>query len=54
MNRYGSARRPDGSEQIDAEDMYHLGNVVPHSTGGLNNTLNFFSLFFVFFRIGAE
>lgn len=40
-NRPGSARRPDGSEQIDAEDMYYLGNVMPHSTGGINNTFRY-------------
>ena len=44
VNRYGSARRPDGSEQIDGEDMFKLGNVVPHSTGGMNNTFKYKNL----------
>ena len=29
---------------IDAEDMYELGNVMPHSVGGLNNTFRFRNL----------
>lgn len=37
-NRYGSARK-DGEEIINAEDMFYLGNVMPHSTGGWSNTL---------------
>jgi hypothetical protein len=44
VNREGSARRTDGSEQIDGEDMFHLGNVVPHSVGGLNNTFKYKNL----------
>ena len=32
-NRPGSKKTADGREQIDAEDMYELGNVMPHSTG---------------------
>ena len=31
----------DGREQIDAEDMYELGNVMPHSVGGFNNTFRY-------------
>ncbi|MCI1640555.1 MAG: TonB-dependent receptor [Bacteroidales bacterium] len=43
-NRPGSARRSDGSEQINGEDMYKLGNVMPHSTGGINNTFHYKNL----------
>jgi TonB-linked SusC/RagA family outer membrane protein len=38
MNRPGSALTADGKEQISDQDMYLLGYVVPHSTGGMNNT----------------
>ncbi len=41
MNRPGSALLPDGREQINGEDMYLLGNVMPHSIGGINNTITF-------------
>ena len=44
LNRAGSARTADGSEQINDEDMFLLGNVVPHSTGGMNNTFKFKNL----------
>ncbi|MBQ5854816.1 MAG: TonB-dependent receptor [Alistipes sp.] len=44
MNREGSARLPNGDEQIDGEDMFCLGNVVPHSTGGLGNTFKYKNL----------
>lgn len=44
VNRYGSALKDDGSDQIDGEDMFHLGNIVPHSTGGLNNTFKYKNL----------
>lgn len=40
-NRPGSKRMADGREQIDAEDMYELGNVMPHSVGGFNNTFRY-------------
>ena len=40
-NRPGSKRLADGREQIDAEDMYYLGNVMPHSVGGINNTFRY-------------
>ena len=40
-NRYGSARDADGREIINAEDMFYLGNVVPHSTGGISNTFRY-------------
>lgn len=40
-NRPGSARDENGNEIINSEDMFYLGNVVPHSTGGLNNTFTF-------------
>ena len=40
-NRYGSARDADGNEIINAEDMIYLGNVVPHSTGGISNTFRY-------------
>lgn len=39
-NRPGSALL-NGKEQINAEDMYELGNVVPHSTGGIGNTFRY-------------
>jgi hypothetical protein len=41
LNRPGSMLTADGHEQIDPEDMYFLGHVVPHSTGGINNTFNY-------------
>lgn len=40
VNRYGTAKNADGSEKINAEDMFLLGNVMPHSTGGINNTIH--------------
>ena len=40
VNRKGTALAPDGSEQIDATDIFCLGNVMPHSIGGINNTIN--------------
>ena len=40
-NREGSARMADGREQIDAEDMFYLGNVMPLANGGLGNTIRF-------------
>ena len=40
VNRYGTAKTADGAEQIDATDMFLLGNVMPHSTGGINNTFH--------------
>lgn len=40
VNRYGTAKTADGQEQIDATDMFYLGNVTPHSTGGLNNVFH--------------
>ena len=40
-NRYGSARDADGNEIINADDMFYLGNVVPHSTGGISNTFRY-------------
>ena len=43
-NRPGSKRTATGEEMIDAEDMYELGNVMPHSVGGLNNTFRFRNL----------
>ena len=43
-NRAGSALTADGREQINGEDMFLLGNVVPHSTGGMNNTFKFKNL----------
>lgn len=46
VNRYGTAKTADGAEQIDAQDMFYLGNVVPHSTGGFNNTLHWKGLTF--------
>ena len=50
VNRYGTAKTADGKEQIDATDMFLLGNVMPHSTGGINNTIRWnrltFNLYF--------
>lgn len=40
-NRLGSAKDADGNEIINAEDVFYLGNVMPHSTGGINNTFKF-------------
>lgn len=40
VNRYGTAKNADGSEQIDDTDTFLLGNVMPHSTGGINNTIH--------------
>lgn len=40
-NRPGSKLNSNGEEQIDAEDMYELGNIMPHSVGGMNNTFRF-------------
>ncbi len=45
-NRAGSALTSDGKEQINAEDMYCLGNVMPHSVGGINNTFRYKRLTF--------
>ncbi len=38
LNRPGSALTSDGRDQINEEDMYLMGYVTPHSTGGMNNT----------------
>ena len=46
LNRAGSALTPEGQEMIDAEDMFLLGNALPHSTGGLNNMLRYKNLTF--------
>ena len=46
VNRYGTAKTADGYEQIDAQDMFLLGNVMPHSTGGINNTIHWNRLTF--------
>ena len=46
VNRYGTAKTADGKEQIDATDMFLLGNVMPHSTGGINNTIRWNRLTF--------
>lgn len=48
-NRIGSARDEHGNEIINSEDMFYLGNVTPHSTGGINNTLRFKGLTFSFY-----
>ena len=40
-NRLGSAKDADGNEIINAEDVFYLGNVMPHSTGGINNTFKY-------------
>lgn len=45
-NRPGSAKTSSGEEQINAEDMYELGNIMPHSVGGINNTLRYKNLSF--------
>ena len=46
VNRYGTAKTADGQEQIDATDVFLLGNVVPHSIGGINNTIHWGSFTF--------
>lgn len=48
-NRPGSKKTADGKEQIDAEDMYCLGNVMPHSIGGIMNTFKYRNLSFSFY-----
>ena len=40
VNRYGTAKTADGAEQIDGTDLFCLGNVMPHSIGGINNTIS--------------
>ena len=49
-NRLGSAKDENGNEIINGEDMFYLGNVVPHSIGGINNTFRYkrltFSVYF--------
>ena len=45
-NRKGSAVDEKGNEIINSEDMFYLGNVVPHSVGGINNTLRWKGLTF--------
>ena len=42
VNREGTKRMADGSEMINAEDMFCLGNIMPHSTGGINNSFSFY------------
>ncbi len=46
VNRYGTAKTPDGQEQIDGTDLFLLGNVMPHSIGGINNTIKWKKLTF--------
>ncbi len=46
VNRYGTAKTVDGKEQIDDTDLFCLGNVMPHSTGGINNTITWKRLTF--------
>ena len=41
QNRIGSARDENGNEIINSEDMFYLGNVMPHSTGGIGNNFSF-------------
>lgn len=48
-NRPGSKKTADGKEQIDQEDMYCLGNVMPHSIGGIMNTFKYRNLSFSFY-----
>lgn len=45
-NRKGSAVDEKGNEIINSEDMFYLGNVVPHSVGGINNTIRWKGLTF--------
>ena len=40
VSRYGTAKTADGKEQIDGTDLFLIGNVMPHSIGGINNTIN--------------
>ena len=44
-NRPGSALL-NGEDQINAEDKFYLGNVMPHSVGGINNTVTYKRLTF--------
>ena len=46
VNRYGTAKTADGKEQIDGTDLFLIGNVMPHSIGGINNTINWKRLTF--------
>ena len=46
VNRYGTSKTADGKEQIDAQDMFCLGSVTPHSMGGFNNTITWKDLTF--------
>ncbi|SEB17733.1 SusC/RagA family TonB-linked outer membrane protein [Pedobacter hartonius] len=41
VNRPGSTKGVNGNEIINAEDQFLLGNVSPHSTGGLTNTFKY-------------
>ncbi len=41
VNRYGTSKTSDGREQIDGQDMFYLGNVTPHSIGGINNVVRY-------------
>lgn len=46
VNRLGSAKDDKGNEIINDEDVFYLGNVMPHSTGGINNTFRYKRLTF--------
>ena len=57
LNREGSTLRPDGSIQIDDEDQFLLGNIIPHTTGGIGNTFTYkrLSLYiFLDYQIGSS
>lgn len=41
VNRAGSTKGSNGNEIINAQDQFLLGNVAPHSTGGLTNTFKY-------------
>ena len=43
-NRDGSSKNSAGDEIINGEDVFLLGYVVPHTTGGLNNTFSYKNL----------
>lgn len=41
VNRPGTSLTATGEEQIDNEDVFELGNVLPSHTGSINNTIKF-------------
>ncbi len=47
-NREGSLQR-NGQDYIDSQDQFFLGYTVPHSTGGVNNSLSYKNVSFSIF-----